>query len=166
MLRKNAIYVIERVLGNCWSFLRIEFVKFSSAAITPTKGSADAAGYDLYSFENVLVLHAMVKLIRTDIGFKIPKGYFGKISARSSFILCFTDVGGGVIDTNYRGPVTVVFFNFSSKSVETEKGTQFAQIIFQKIVTPTLREVEKFMDLTQRDTGLFGSIGSGFKHVW
>ena len=97
--------------------MRIDFVKFSSAAIPPTKGSADAAGCNLYSVENVLVPPAMMKLIRTDIGFKISKGYFGKIHARSSFALCLTDAGGGVIDAVYKGPVTVLFFNFSNKFI-------------------------------------------------
>ena len=90
--------------------MRTDIVKFSSAAIPHTKGSTDAAGYDLSSVENVLVPPAMVKLIRTDIGFKTPKGYFGKIHAGSSFALRFTDVSGGVIDADYGIPVTVVFF--------------------------------------------------------
>ena len=144
--------------------MRIDFVKFSSAAIPPTKGSADAAGCDLYSVENVLVPPAMMKLIRTDIGFKISKGYFGKIHTRSSFALRFTDAGGGVIDAVYKGPVTVLFFNFSNKFIQIEKGMQFAQIIFQKTATQTL-EVEKFTDTTQKDTDLFGSTGIDFKDV-
>ena len=45
----------------------------------------------------------------------------------------FTDVGGGVIDSDYRGPVSVVFFNFSSRYFEVKKGQGFPQIIFQKI---------------------------------
>ena len=138
----------------------VHFIKFSSAAICPTKGSADAAGYDLYSVKNVLVPPAIIKLICTDIGFKIPRDYFGKVHATSSFAFHFTDVSGGVIDADYRGPVTIVFFNIFSKFVEIEKGTRFAQIIFQKIATPTLRE-----NATQRNTGSLGSTGSGLKHV-
>ena len=106
--------------------MRIDFVKFSSAAIPPAKGSADDVWYDLYSAENALVPPAMMKLFRTDIDYKIPKSYFGKIHARSSFALHFTDVDGGVIDDDYRGPVTVAFFNFSNKFINIEKGTQFA----------------------------------------
>ena len=145
--------------------MRIDFVKFSRPAIYPIKGSEDVAGFDRYSVENVLVPPAMVKLVRTDIGFKISKGYFGEIRARSSFPLCFTDVGGGVTDAYYKGPVTLIIFNFSSKFVEIEKGARFTQIIFHKIARPTLREVEKFSDTTQRNTVSFGSTGSGLKHV-
>ena len=38
-----------------------------------------------------------------------------------------------------------------------QKGQRFAQIIFQKIARPTLREVLAIDDRTQRDTGAFGS---------
>ena len=147
--------------------MRIDFVRFSDAAICPTKWSSDAAGFDLYSAKDVLVPPSAIRIIPTDIGFKIPRNYLGKVRLHSSFALRFTDVGGGVIDSDYRGPVSVIFFNFSARSVEIEKGTRFAQIIFQKITNPTLREVEKFTDRTQSDRGSFGSSGLEHqKHVW
>lgn len=143
--------------------MNIDFFRFTNAAICQTWGSSDAAGYNIYSVVNVSVPPTMVKLIRIDIGFKIPRGYFGKILARSSFALRFTDAFGGVIDADYRGPMIVMFFNFSSTFTEIEKGMRFTQIIFQIIAPPTLREIEKFTDTTQKDTGSFGS--TGFRYV-
>lgn len=67
--------------------MRIDFLRFSSNAICPTKGSADVAGFDLYSTEEVIVLPSSVRLISTDFGFEIPKGYFGKIHPRSSLAM-------------------------------------------------------------------------------
>ena len=81
--------------------MKIDFVRFSDAAICPTKGSSDAAGFDLYSDEDVPVTPSTVKLLCTDIGFKIPRDYFRKIHPRSSFALKFIDVSGGVIDADY-----------------------------------------------------------------
>ena len=100
--------------------MRVEFVKFSNAAICPTKGSSDAAGFDLCSVKDVLVPLSTVKLLRADIGLKIPRGYFGKIHPQSSFALRFTDVCGGVIDADYRDLVSLIFLNFSPRFVETE----------------------------------------------
>ena len=58
------------------------------------------------------------------------------------------------------------FFNFSAIFVETEKRTRLAQIIFQKIVNLTFREVEKFTDKTQTDRGSFLSSGLTYqKHI-
>ena len=90
--------------------MRIDFVRFTKNVICPTKGSADTADFDFYSIEEVLVPPSNVRTVPTDIGLKIPKGYFGKIHLRSSFAMQFTDFGGGVIDSDYRGHVAVVFF--------------------------------------------------------
>lgn len=46
----------------------------------------------------------------------------------------FTDVGGEVIDSDYRGPVVVIFLTFPNRYFKIKKVKHFAQIIFQKIV--------------------------------
>ena len=104
---ENAICVIGKLLNEYWSISRdllseneIDFVRFSNDAICPTKGTVYAAGYDLYSTEEVIALPSSVMMIPTDVGFKIPKGYFGRIHAGSSLAMQFTDVGGGVIDSD------------------------------------------------------------------
>ena len=138
--------------------MKTDFARFSSATIAPTQGTKDSAGFDIYSVEDVLV-------IRTDIGFKIPRGYFGKICTRSSFALKFTGVRGGVINADYRGPVSVIVFNFSNRHIEIKKGSRFAPIVFQKVANhPALTEVEYFENnKTQRGEGSFGS--TGLKYV-
>ena len=92
--------------------LKIDFVRFSSAAIAPTQRTKDSAGFDLYYVEDVLVSPNSTKIIRIDIDFKKLRGYFGKIYSRSSFAPRLTEVDRGVIDADYRGPVSVIFFNF------------------------------------------------------
>ena len=101
--------------------MRIDFLRFSNYAIYPPKGSPDAAGYDPYSMEEVIASPSSIRIIPTDVGFK-TKGYYGKIHSRSSFAMQCTDVGEGVIDSDCRGPVYVVFFNFSSRYFELQKG--------------------------------------------
>lgn len=104
-------------------------------------------------------------IIRTDTGFKLLRGYIGKIHPRSSFALCFTDTGGGLIDADYRGPISVIFFNFSDKFFHIEKANRFCQIVFQKIASSTkLIEVEKVADMAWRGEGSFGS--TGLRNVW
>ena len=82
--------------------------------------------FDLYSVEEVIIPLSNVRTVQSNIGFKIPKGYFGKVHARLSFAMQFTDVGGGVTDSDYRGPVAVIFFNFSNKVFEINKCCRFA----------------------------------------
>ena len=52
--------------------MKIEFSRFSSSAITPAQGTKHSAGFDLYSAENVIVPANSMRIIKTDIGFKIP----------------------------------------------------------------------------------------------
>ena len=59
--------------------MRIDFLIFSNDVICPTKGSPDAVGFGLYSMEEVIFSPSSVRIIPTDVGFKIPKDYFGKI---------------------------------------------------------------------------------------
>ena len=63
------------------------FFRFSNDAIYPTKGSVDAAGFELYSVKEVIIPPSNVRIVQTGIGLKITKGYFGKVHARSSFAM-------------------------------------------------------------------------------
>ena len=137
--------------------MKIHFAKFSGLVITPTKGTEDSTGFDLYSVENVSTLSNSIKLIKTDIGFKISRGYFRKVFTRSSLVVRCTEIGGGVIDS--RGPIVVLFFNLFDKVIEFGKGEGFCQIVFQKIAnSPVLREVDNFSeDQTGKGEGSFGS---------
>ena len=53
--------------------MKIYSVRFISSAIVQTKGTKDSAGFDLYSVEDVTISSNSIKIIKTDIGFKIRK---------------------------------------------------------------------------------------------
>ena len=86
--------------------------KLVSEAIIPKKGTAGAAGYDLYAVEEV-VIPAMGKgKVRTGLSWKIPEGTYGRIAPRSGLAWKNAiNVGAGVIDEDYRGEVCVILFN-------------------------------------------------------
>ena len=57
------------------------------------------------------------ELIKTGISVKTPKHTYGKIPPRSVLALKHSiNVGGGVIDSEYRGNVGVILFNYSRKT--------------------------------------------------
>lgn len=64
----------------------IKFKKLCNHAITPTRGTDYAAGYDLYAHgldgKCVISPHE-TKMVGTGIAMEIPEGYFGGIYARS-----------------------------------------------------------------------------------
>lgn len=67
-------------------------------------------------------------------------------------------MGAGVIDADYRGPVGVILFNHSDVDFEVKVGDRVAQLIIEKIVTPSVTEVDD-LDETVRGEGGFGSTG-------
>ena len=70
-------------------------------------------------------------------------------------------VGGEIEDSYYRDPVSITFFNFSDKFFQIIDGEQIIQIVFEKISTPTYREVKNFEDSrTRRGYSAFGSPNS------
>ena len=69
------------------------------------------------------------------------------------------DVGAGVVDADYRGPVGVILFNLDSTTAfEVSKGDRIAQLILEKISMAGIEEVQE-LDDTVRGAGGFGSTG-------
>jgi dUTP pyrophosphatase len=74
------------------------------------------------------------------------------------------DVGAGVIDADYRGPLGVILFNHSDQDFAVKAGDRIAQLILEVIVTPEVVEVED-LESTIRGSGGFGSTGVGATSV-
>lgn len=129
------------------------------AAKLPTRGSAAAAGYDLYASEKVVLPRGGRKVVQTGICLAIPTGHYGRVAPRSGLASKHgIDVGAGVIDEDYRGLLGVLLFNLGDADFTIEQGDRIAQLIIEKISTP---EVEEVKDLTEtvRGAGGFGSTG-------
>ena len=73
------------------------------------------------------------------------------IYPRSSVSLKPLFLSGGVIDSDYRGNISVLT-NFSSSSVDIEKEDRITQIIFLKREDILFEDVNEFDDKTVRDT--------------
>lgn len=125
----------------------------------PTRGSNEAAGYDLYAAENGGFSHNSRQLIATGIKIKLPEGTYGQIYARSG--LAYKkgiQVMAGVIDSDYRGEVKVLLYNSGDEPFEYKKGDRIAQLIIHKIVQEDPIVVDS-LDGSDRGAGGFGSTG-------
>ncbi|NXS17198.1 DUT protein, partial [Mystacornis crossleyi] len=139
--------------------MRLRFTKLSENAFAPSRGSARAAGYDLYSAYDCVIPPMEKAVVKTDIQIALPSGCYGRVAPRSGLAAKhFIDVGAGVIDEDYRGNVGVVLFNFGKETFEVKKGDRIAQLICERIYYPELEEVEA-LDDTERGEGGFGSTG-------
>ncbi|OVA04039.1 DeoxyUTP pyrophosphatase [Macleaya cordata] len=133
--------------------------KLSEKAVTPSRASPLSAGYDLSSATETKVPARGKALIPTDLSIAIPKGTYARVAPRSGLAWKHSiDVGAGVIDADYRGPVGVILFNHSDVDFEVKLGDRVAQLIIEKIMTPDVLEVED-LDSTVRGSGGFGSTG-------
>ena len=144
--------------------ITIDVKLLNEFAQMPTRGSAYAAGYDLYAATNYEVEirpHETVK-VGTGISIAISDGYFGAIYARSGLA---TKNGlrpancVGVIDSDYRGEVIVALHNDTNYIQKISIGDRIAQLIISPCPDVTLYPVSE-LDSTDRGNGGFGSTGN------
>lgn len=159
--------------------MQIRFKKLHPDAKLPVRGSAGAAGYDLYAatFEDV----GDISIYGTGLAVEIPEGYCGVIYPRSSGIFREERLHGPtIIDSDYRGEVKLMFSTFSRYDGDKEEifewlrehdkdtelarsffkpGERIAQLVVQPFVAiePVWAET---LSETQRDTGGYGSTGA------
>ena len=137
----------------------LRFVKLTEKAIPPTRGRARAAGFDLYSACDTTVRARGKVLVTTDLQIHIPDGCYGRIAPRSGLpVHQNIDVGGGVIDGDYRGNVAGILFNHSDEPFVVARGDRNAQLICERVYFPAL-EVVRTLNATERGEGGFGSTG-------
>ncbi len=141
----------------------IKVKKLNENAILPTYGTAAAAGADLYACLDapVTLLPGENAWIPTGLAMEIPKGCAGLIYARSG-LACKRGLAPankvGVIDSDYRGPVTVVLHNHGSEPQTLVHGERIAQMVITPVITPVYELAEDLTD-TDRGQGGFGSTG-------
>ena len=141
----------------------IRVKKLQPNAVLPTYGSTEAAGADLYAClaEPVTIRPGETAWIPTGIAMEVPKGCAGLIYARSG-LACKKGLAPankvGVVDSDYRGPVTVVLYNHGSEPQTIGHGERIAQMVITPVLTPAYEEVLDLTD-TGRGQGGFGSTG-------
>ena len=137
--------------------MKVKFKKFSSLARVPTKLTPGSACFDIYSARDVLLVPGATNTVELDLGFKFPKKYVCRIYPRPGLSCKLLFLGGGVINSSYRGNISVILTNFSVWNVEIKKGHRIAQIIFLKKEEVTFEEFDESEDTTIRGTKGFGA---------
>ena len=143
--------------------MKIQVKKLKENAQLPTRGSAVAAGYDLYAcLDEAVTVHAGETIkIGTGLSIAVPDGYFGAIFARSGLAAkeglrpanCV-----GVADSDYRGEYIVALHNDSSVPRTVTPGERIAQLVIMPFLSVEFEETESLGE-TERGAGGFGSTG-------
>lgn len=152
--------------------MKVRIKKLCENAVIPSKAHADDAGFDLVATSRDLDDYGCV-VYRTGLAFEIPSGYVGLLFPRSSNakkdLLVSNSVG--VIDSGYRGEVTMKFkpafrFQDGDGGGEPEKvegrfydvGDRIGQLIIMPYPEIEFDEVDE-LSKSERGTGGYGSSG-------
>ena len=143
--------------------MKINIKRLTETAVLPERGSAYAAGYDLFADiqETVVIKPHETKMIGTGLAMEIPEGYFGGVFARSGLSAkeglrpanCV-----GVVDADYRGEVKVALHNDGEVVREIRPGQKIAQLVVVPFLSVEFDEVKELSE-TVRGVGGFGSTG-------
>lgn len=141
----------------------IRVKKLRSGAQLPRYGSEEAAGADLYAcLESALTIDpGKTAFVPTGIALEVPKGCAGLVYARSG-LACKRGLAPankvGVVDSDYRGEITVVLYNHGTQPQTIENGERIAQFVITPVLTPGYHWAEELTE-TERACGGFGSTG-------
>ena len=143
--------------------MKISIKRLSETAKLPERGSAYAAGYDLFvdTDKEIQIAPHQTAMLPTGLAMEIPEGYFGGIFARSGL----SSKEGlrpancvGVVDADYRGEIGVILINLSNEAQTIEPGERICQMVIARHEQPKLIEVEVLGE-TERGAGGFGHSG-------
>ena len=143
---------------------KINVKRLNDLAVIPTRGSSQAAGYDLYAateYDIEIPPHSTVK-IGTGLSFELPNGTMGAIFARSGLA---TKSGlrpancVGICDSDYRGEYIVPLHNDTNEVQVIASKERIAQLILMPYIPMTFKEVDKLSETARGNNG-FGSTGT------
>lgn len=155
--------------------MKIKVKKLHENAVVPKYATSGSAGMDLVATSRTIDEYGNL-VYGIGLAFEIPKGYVGLIFPRSSVSKHPLSMKNcvGVIDSDYRGEVTVKFGLFAHKFVEKsngrivadscgsghiyEVGDRVAQIIIIPYPEIAFEEAEE-LSKTERGSGGYGSTG-------
>lgn len=169
----------------------VRFKRVNPDAPAPTYAHEGDAGLDLCSMEDVTLAPGETRTVGTGVAMAIPEGFVGLVAIRSGWGrrgLTLTNAVG-VIDSTYRGEIGLILHNnhptqvfrpvFDSDGevwyheylpnddiddrnefLHIHKGDRVAQMLVMPVAQASPIE-SAVLDETERNTGGFGSTGTG-----
>jgi len=141
----------------------IEILAHGADLGLPEAMTSGASGYDLRAAtEGELVVEpGRLAVVPTGLRLEIPPGFEAQVRPRSG-LAARHQIGvlnsPGTIDSDYRGELKVLLYNFGSGSFRIARGDRIAQLVFARVHHPRFEVRE--VSATGRDAGGFGHTGS------
>lgn len=132
----------------------------TESAKMPTRGSKEAACFDLYVSEDTILPRNEPVLVPTGIAMSTPPGYCVKLYGRSSMHKRGVIVQTGIIDSDFsNGEIKIQAVNFGKVlPVTLRRGDRIAQFMVERLEPTEIERVETTRE-TERGGKGFGSTG-------
>lgn len=129
----------------------------------PHYSTEGSAGADIRAAieEDLVIGQGEIKMVPTNLMMEIPAGFEVQVRPRSG-LAAKHGIGvlnsPGTIDSDYRGEVKVILFNFGDKDFVIKRGERIAQIILNKYYRMDISETDQ-LNNSERGSGGFGHTG-------
>lgn len=137
-------------------------IKLDNGGKMPTYAHDTDACADIYAAKDTTIpAHSISTIVPTGLRIALPEGWVAKIVPRSSIGMktgLRLSNSVGVIDSDYRGEIGVLYDNISDSDYEIKAGDRIAQMWVERVERFKPVEVVELPE-TERGDGGFGSTG-------
>ena len=142
--------------------MQLRFARLRDGAILPSRAHDGDAGLDLYAAQPAHLGPGERWSVPTGVAVEIPEGHAGLVLPRSGLArkhgISLVN-SPGLIDSGYRGELTVLLLNTDPAEVyRVEAGDRIAQLLVVAVATTEPVETEALAE-SARGGGGFGSSG-------
>ena len=138
--------------------MEVKFKRLHPEAKTPTYGRNGDAGLDLHACEDYTIEPGKRCHIGMGFAMELPKDYVALIWDRGGMAAKHGIHSlAGVIDSNYRGEVTVILFNTTNEPYTISKGDKVVQMLIQHHEVAQFTEVDELADSERGDQAWLSS---------
>jgi dUTP pyrophosphatase len=129
----------------------------------PEYATEGSSGMDIRAAveDQIKVASGKVALVPTNLSAEIPIGYEIQVRPRSG-LAAKNGIGvlnsPGTIDSDYRGEIKVILFNFGENDFIINRGDRIAQLVIAEVILAEVKEVTD-LNTSIRGEGGFGHTG-------
>jgi len=139
----------------------VNIKKLNDLAVIPQYQTSGAAGFDLHSTEEVVIMPGDTHLVSTGLAFAVPERFELQVRPRSG-LSAKTKLrvanSPGTVDSDYRGEVKIILTNTGHVPSVIKVGDRVAQGVLCPVYRADFKVVDE-LDETSRGSGGIGSTG-------
>ena len=98
--------------------------------VEPKRSTYGSAGWDIHTPEEITLKAGEVTTVTLDLKLSIPMEFYGKFFTRSSMAAANVQVMGGVIDSDFDGPIKLFLSNHGQEDLIVAAGVSVANLCF------------------------------------